>query len=116
MATLRNAAQWVLEEARDGIQWIALWKEGRSWETGTYSVDYNEHESTAALDYPEDMEELLQILAKDKNAIIVNSYYHNLAVWENYVTRDDLAAALRWQYDLQHATLADFLERIVQPA
>jgi len=31
MANLRTTAQQVLEEARDGIAWIALYKEGRGW-------------------------------------------------------------------------------------
>lgn len=69
-----------------------------------------------ALDYPEDMVDLQGILAKDSHAIIVNGYQHNLAVSDGYVSRDDLARALHWQYDLQHFTLADFMERIAQPA
>ena len=36
MANLRTTAQQVLEEARDGIAWIALYKEGRGWRASCF--------------------------------------------------------------------------------
>ena len=113
--TIKQAAQYLRDDAQDGISWIALWKDGRGWGYNTFYLAEN-RDGTVVLDYPEDMDALREILAIDPAAIIVNGYQHNLAVCDGYVTRDDLARALRWQYDLQHATLADFMERIVQPA
>lgn len=116
MASIRNAAQWVLDDCRDGIGWVAIWKEGRSWESERiYGVDFDEHNYTATIDDPEELERLQAILAIDPHAIIVNSYYHNLGDCE-CMTRDTLADALRWQYELQNATVANFLENIVQHA
>lgn len=116
MASIRKAAQRVLDDCRDGIGWVPIWKEGRSWESERiYGVDYDEHTNTATIDDPEELERLQAILAIDPNAIIVNGYYHNLGDPE-CMTRDTLADALRWQYELQHATVADFLENIVQAA
>lgn len=116
MASIRNAAQWVLDDCRDGIGWVAIWKEGRSWESERiYGVDFDERTNTAKMDDPDEQERLQAILAIDPNAIIVNSYYHNLGD-TTCMTRDTLADALRWQYELQHATLANFLDNIVQPA
>ena len=116
MASIRNAAQWVLDDCRDGIGWVAIWKEGRSWESERiYGVDFNERAYTAKIDDPEELERLQAILAIDPRAIIVNSYYHNLGDTE-CMTRDTLADALRWQYELQNATVANFLENIVQDA
>ena len=116
MASIRNAAQWVLDDCRDGIGWVAIWKVGRSWESERiYGVDFDEHTYTATIDDPEEQERLQNILAIDPHAIIVNSYYHNLGDTE-CMTRDSLADALRWQYELQNATAANFLENIVQPA
>lgn len=116
MASLRNAAQWVLDDCRDGIGWVALWKEGRGWESERiYGVDFDERSYTAKVDDPEELERLRAILCIDPHAIIVNSYYHNLGDTE-YMTRESLTDALRWQYDLQNATVANFLENIVQPA
>lgn len=116
MASIRNAAQWVLDDCRDGIGWVAIWKEGRSWESERiYGVDFDERTYTATIDDPEEQERLQAILAIDPHAIIVNGYYHNLGDPE-CMTRDTLADALRWQYELQNATVANFLENIVQDA
>lgn len=113
--TMREAAKWLRDDAQDGISWIVLWKEGRGWGFNTLYLD-EKRDGTVELDHPEDLEELQSILAIDSHAIIVNGYQHNLHVCEGYVSRDDLARALRWQYDGQSSTLADFMERIVQPA
>lgn len=113
--TMREAAQWLREDAQDGICWIALWKEGRGWGFDTFYLD-TKADGTVELDHPESMEDLQHILSIDPATIIVNGWEHNLGVWEGHVTRDHLAQKLRWQYELQHATLADFMERIVQPA
>lgn len=113
--TMKEAARWLREEAQDGICWIALWKDGRGWGFNTFYLD-EKRDGTVELADPENLADLQEILANDPRAIIVNGYQHNLAVDDGHVTRDDLARALRWQYDLQSATLADFMERIVQPA
>lgn len=113
--TMKEAARWLREDAQDGICWIALWKDGRGWGYNTFYFD-EQRDGTMTTDYPEELDDLRRILDNDPHAIMVNGYQHNLGVDEGHVTRDDLARALRWQYDLQHATLADFMERIVQPA
>lgn len=116
MASIRKAAQWVLDDCRDGIGWVAIWKEGRGWESERiYGVDFDERTNTATIDDADELERLQAILAIDPNAIIVNGYYHNLGDPE-CMTRDTLADALRWQYELQNATVANFLENIVQDA
>lgn len=113
--TMREAAQYLKEDAQDGICWIALWREGRGWGFNTFYLD-EKADGTVVLDHPEQLEDLQRILGYDPHAIIVNGYAHNLGVCEGYVTRDNLARCLRWQYDLQNAGLADFVECIVQPA
>lgn len=116
MASIRKAAQWVLDDCRDSIGWVAIWKEGRSWESDRiYGVDFDERTYTATIDDADELEKLQAILTIDPHAIIVNGYYHNLGDPE-CMTRDTLADALRWQYELQHATVADFIEYLVQPA
>lgn len=115
MASLRNVAQYVLDDARDGIAWIALWKEGRSWGASSFYLEVD-REGAVSLDDQDDLETLQSILDIDPHAIIVNSWEHNLGVCDGHVTRDDLAEFLRWQYELQNAALAYFIDRIVQPA
>jgi hypothetical protein len=106
MASLRIEAQDVLDVARDGIGWIALWKVGRSWRTFSFWPEIGRDDELIFEDY--EIEQLKNILALDQNAILVNSWYHNLGGLED-LTRDRLADALRWQYDLQHYTVADVI-------
>jgi hypothetical protein len=97
--TLKQAAQYLRDDAQDGISWIALWKDGRGWGFNTFYLEEN-RDGSVELDNPEDLDNLRAILDIDPHAIIVNSWVHNLAVCEGYVSRDDLARALRWQYDI----------------
>ena len=108
MANIRQAAQNVLDIARDGIGWIVFYKDGRGWGSTYCYPEY--FEDTNILDFSDcddyEMEELQQILKKDPQAIIVNSYVMNLGDTET-MTRDSLAEFLKWQYDLNHYELAD---------
>ena len=106
MASIRQIAQDVLYEARDGIAWIALYKKGRSWNAECFWGLLNEQE-VFTTDYPEDAERLCEIISIDPNAIFVNAYLHNLGPIDEEMTRDTLAKALRWQYDMQYFRLAD---------
>lgn len=108
MASIKQCAADVFDTAQDGIGWIALWKEGRSWNATTIfpdADDYGTDTITVDADY---MNELRDILAIDPRAILVNGYYHNLGVSETFGTRDDLAAALQWQYEDCSSRLADY--------
>ena len=115
MASLRTEAQDVLQTARDGIGWIICWKNGRSWNCyDVYPEDYDD--STSVFTFDQYTVRLLQeVLQDDKNAILVNGWFQNLGDCE-CMTRDSLAAALRWQYDLGHYTVADALENCEQVA
>ena len=48
MASLRTTAQQVIEEARDGIAWIALYKKGRGWEAACFWPDINKNNDTGS--------------------------------------------------------------------
>lgn len=107
MASLRNTAQNVLEEARDGIAWIALYKQGRGWAASCFWPEIGRNgELTFDLD---DLNELKEILAADRDAILVNGYYCNLGSMDE-MTRDSLTNALRWQYESQWSRLAEAME------
>ena len=106
MASIRQIAQDVLYEARDGIAWIALYKKGRSWNAECFWGLFDKQE-VFTTDYSEDAERLHEILSIDPNAIFVNAYLHNLGPIDDEMTRDTLAKALRWQYDMQYFRLAD---------
>lgn len=107
MASIRQAAQDVLDVAREGIGWIALWKEGRGWGSWCFWGD-TDRDGTLRFG-ARDTEWLHDIAKLDPQAILVNGWEHNLGDPEN-MTRDTLAAALRWQYDHGHALLVGHLQ------
>lgn len=106
MATMRQTAQDMIDVARDGIGWIALWKDGKGWMARDLYPDIDRDNNLIFEDY--ELEALQSIVSMDPNAILVNSWYHNLGD-TTCMTRDSLAGALRWQYDLGRYTVADAL-------
>lgn len=115
MASLKSVARLLREDAENGIAWIVLWKNGRSWKWDTVYPD-EDRGGNVTMEFDGELDTLRDALAEDPNAIIVNGYCHNLGVVEGFVTAEDLAVMLRWQYGVQKFRLADFMERIVQPA
>ena len=108
MASIRQIAQDVLYEARDGIAWIALYKEGRSWGAECFWGEFDEQGNAFILDNPEDINRLREILEIDPDAIFVNPECNNLGpCGDEGMTRETLANGLRWQYGLQYSRLAD---------
>ena len=105
MASLKEEARWILDDARDGIAWLAIWKTGRTWHAEIMYVDYTEGRS-----YPrkaeeewkidsEDAARLREILAEDPEAILVNPVYCNLGPFED-MTLSSLIDGIRFQYSL----------------
>lgn len=113
MASIRTTAQEVIEEARDGIAWIALYKRGRGWAASCFWPNL-ERDNGLTFD-PDDLDELKQILSIDENAILVNGYYCNLGPIDE-MTRETLTSALRWQYEEQYSRLADAIPQETEAA
>ena len=76
MATMRQTAQDMIGVARDGIGWIALWKDGKGWMARDLYPDIDRKGNLIFEDYQ--LEALQSINHLDPKAILVNSYYHNL--------------------------------------
>lgn len=104
MASIRQTAQDMLDVARDGIGWIALWKDGKGWMAMDFYPDIDRKGRLTFEDY--EIERLRNIAKLDERAILVNGWEHNLGD-TTCMTRDTLADALRWQYDLQHYLVVD---------
>lgn len=106
MADILTEAQRVLDEAQEAIAWIAFWKNGQSWNAVALWPEVDE--GVPSWDAT-DVDILHHILKQDKNAIIVNAYYHNLGDVET-MTRESLAAALRQQYEWQNSKISATLQ------
>ena len=102
MASLRDTVKQYQEELRDGIAWIAFWREGRSW-----NGDYFYLEANDALT-AEDKSHLEEIRQKDPAAVMLNSYYCGYLGED--MTVDELTAGVRRHYENEYNSVADFIE------
>jgi len=97
MASLRQATRDVIDIAREGIGWIILYRQGKSWCSTYCYPEYDDN--TGRLDFSEEEDlDIEGITTIDPEAIIVNSYYCNLGSVED-MTINSLADALLWQYE-----------------
>lgn len=91
MPSLRSIASWEADTIRDGIAWVVIWKEGRSWHSEAMWLN----PETDTLE-PEDLKRAREILEKDPNAIAVNGYYCG-RYWEE-MRVIDVEHAIRHDY------------------
>ena len=71
MAALSKVCSQIKPNLQVGEAWIAIWKEGRSWETCSFWPEGGCHETGYTFSY-EDRDRMQEILRKDYKAIIVN--------------------------------------------
>ena len=75
--TLKNLTKEIKEVIQEGIFWIVVWKEGRSWQYFSFFPENGSYDEGFNLAY-DDMEFLKQIARKDYKAICFNGYYMGL--------------------------------------
>ena len=101
MASLRDTVKQYQEELRDGIAWIAFWREGRSWNGEDFYLDAGD--SLTA----EQKSRLEEIRQNDPAAVILNSYYCGYLAGD--MTVDELTAGVRQHYENGYNDVADFI-------
>ena len=102
MASLRDMVSEYQDDLRNGIAWLAFWREGRSWQAEAFHLDLDDTL------YPEDRARLAEIQAADPRAIVVNGYYSGYLGEEMNVA--ELAAGVRHHYDNGLNNIAPFME------
>jgi len=110
MASLRNCARNIREEAVDGIAWIAVWKVGRSWNAEAIFPDDFNLDSGSMVLWADDLALVQEAMNADPNAIFVNGYESNIGCYQDYEKPNVqvLANALRWQYEDCHPLISDW--------
>ena len=91
MASLRDTVKDYQDELRDGIAWVAFWKQGRSWNAEYFHLDMDDTL------YPEDRSRLEEIKSIDPAAVILNGYYCG-HLGED-MSLDELTAGVRYHYE-----------------
>ena len=102
MASLRDIVSEYQDDLRNGIAWLAFWREGRSWQTEAFHLDLDDTL------YPEDRARLVEIQAADPRAVVVNGYYSGYLGEEMNVA--ELAAGVRHHYDNGLNNISPFME------
>jgi len=92
MAAIKEIVRKWADEIRDGIAWVIIWKNGRSW--NAQAVWLNPDTDTFE---PEDMTLARKILVQDPNAVMLNGYYCG-HLGEN-MTVAELTARICWHYE-----------------
>lgn len=108
MARLRIIAEQLKGVAEDGIGWMVIWKEGKSWNGKAVWPEYIEESCSLILD-KEDRETIREIVKKDPQAVLLNSWVHNLGVTDYEVSTIKLEQNLRWHYQEGTAMAKDAL-------
>ena len=91
MASLRDTVKEYQDELRDGIAWVAFWKQGRSWNAEYFHLDMDDTL------YPEDRSRLEEIKSTDPAAVILNGYYCGHLGGD--MSLDELTAGVRYHYE-----------------
>ena len=102
MASLRDMVKEHQKELRDGIAWVAFWKEGRSWSAEYFHLEMGDYL------YPEDKSRLAEIKEIDPAAVILNGYYCG-QLGED-MNLDELTAGVRHHYENGTNDVAGFIE------
>ena len=101
MASLRDTVKQYQEELRDGIAWVAFWREGRSWNGEDFYLDAGDNLTA------EQKSRLEEIRQKDPAAVILNTYYCGYLAGD--MTVDELTAGVRRHYENGYNDVADFI-------
>ena len=101
MASLRDTVKQYQEELRDGIAWVAFWREGRSWNGENFYLDAGDNLTA------EQKSRFEEIRQKDPAAVILNSYYCGYLAGD--MTVDELTAGVRRHYENGYNDVADFI-------
>ena len=102
MASLRDNVKHYQDELRDGIAWVAFWREGRSWNADYFYLNADDN-----LD-PEDISRLEEIRRADPAAVVLNSYYCGYLAED--MTVDELTAGVRRHYENGYNNITDFID------
>ena len=101
MASLRDSVKNYQDELRDGIAWVAFWKQGRSWNAELFHLEVD-----GTLE-PFDRSRLEEIKAADSAAVILNGYYCG-HLGED-MSLDELTVGVRYHYENSMNDLDGFI-------
>lgn len=110
MAALREIVRSYSDEIQDGIAWVTIWKQGRSWEIEAFWPEDGCYDDGYIFER-EDMERMEEIMKADHKAIMINGYYTNCGARENEPTPiADMVSGVEWNYYNRYNQLFGFYD------
>ncbi len=110
MASLRNIIREYRENIADGIAWVVIYKEGRSWKGNAFWPDGGDYEDGFIFDKG-DLEQMVEIAKAYPKAICINGYFNGIG--EDFTLADMETKVLHF-YETRRLQLnADFLDCMV---
>ena len=103
MASLQKVVSEYKDELREGIAWVAFWKEGRSWKAECFWLDPADDRLSV-----EDKSRLKEISSIDPGAVILNGYYCGYLAEDMSVK--DLSSGVRHHYENNYNDIHAFIE------
>lgn len=105
MASLRSIAQREADDIRDGIAWVIVYRDGKSWESLELWSDIWNGVFEAV-----EKEAIGEILETDENAVALNGYYCG-RLGED-MTINELENGIRWHYENGYNLLRDYFSNV----
>lgn len=113
MASIKKVASWYNDEIQDGIAWVAIWKNGRSWDAEAFWIEDGDYDDGYIFER-EAIERMEEILKIDHGAIMINGYYSNVGTEEGRrVSVDRVVQGIEWNYYNHYNTLFHFFDGYV---
>lgn len=94
MASLKDIIKEEYSTIADGIAWVAIYKEGRSWKSDYFYEESGSYDEGLVFS-ADDMEELRRISKVDNKAICINGYY--MGFGEDF-TKKEMEDKILWMY------------------
>ena len=106
MASLKEIVKTYKDEIVDGIAWVTIYKEGRSWKIETAFPEEGSYDDGYEF-YDYDHEAMKKAFETDKKAICINGYYCGFG---KDFTAKEIEDKIFYFYTMRFNQLSDFLQ------
>lgn len=110
MASLKQIVKTYRDEIVNGIAWVAIYKEGRSWKADVYWAENGDYENGFVFK-PDELEALEEIARIDHKGICINGYY--MGFGEDFTLNEIVDKVLYFYEERRNQLHDDFLECLV---
>lgn len=113
MASINELVKANRGSLEDGIAWVAVWKNGKSWNYERFYPTSGSAETCDLVFDAYDMARMELIIREDWRAVILNGYYTNCGVNEEEPNSiSAMVDGVKWNYRNGYNMLSDFFNMV----